>query len=435
MIPLTEGAHFARSGADFTFEPQFYGREVEITYQVARGTTTRSALAQLGLSLKRGTVGQSPWSWLQGYDQDVSLAYSGMAYVYAESYSLTNQAEVENHSFEVVTGTQVGGGVVDAWAHDILRDFLGNAHYGVGWAKSRLSSLATFVSYCKARKLWFSPVMEEQRPAREWMQAFADMTNSEWAWQGTVLDLVPRGDAEITSSYGTYTPVITPAFDLVHAEGGDILGPVEVEPVVNEDAKNIIRIEWTNRQNGYNIEIMEARDAAHIEQFGERPAEVRNMQAIHDPAVAQSVAQQLLQREMTVWNRYRWRSPFSRGLLSLMTLVTLTDDDSALDRVPVRIIGRREDGALEYEFEAEDAPIGAANAPTYGQQGGAGFAHDYNAPAEDVQAPVIFEAPVQRTTNGLEVYVAVTGQGPGWGGCRVWASYDGLEYKQMARLY
>jgi hypothetical protein len=45
--------------------------------------------------------------------------------------------------------------------------------------------------------------------------------------------------------------------------------------VVNEDAKNIIRIEWTNRGNGYTIEVMEARDAAHIELFGERPADVR----------------------------------------------------------------------------------------------------------------------------------------------------------------
>jgi hypothetical protein len=222
----------------------------------------------------------------------------------------------------------------------------------------------------------------------------------------------------------------------VHGEGGDLLEAVEVEPVVNEDAHNIVRIEWTNRANDYTIEVMEARDAAHIEQFGERPADVVQMHAIHLANVAQAVCQQLLQREMTVWNKYRFKTSYARSLMSLMSLATLTDADSALNRVPVRITSRAEAGsALRYEWEAEDAPIGAASAPLYGAQAGSGFAHDYNVVPGDVTAPVFFEAPVERTTTGLEVYAAFSGTEEYWGGARVWVSLDGDTYKEAGVVY
>lgn len=435
VIGLTEGLEFTQDGnGNYTFAPAPEDREVTIDYQATAAGTRQSALGQLGLSLADGRVGQPVWSWLATFAPDQALAYSGTAYVYAEAYPLTNQAEVENHSFEVITGSQVGSGVVDADPAEILQDFLINPYYGVGWKPGRLSSLQRFRSYVRARQLWLSPVMNEQRPARDWMQALAEICNAEWVFQGEQLDLVPRGDEALSSPFGSFTPITTPVFDLVHGEGGDILEPVEVIPVVNEDAKNIIRIEYTNRANGYAIEIMEARDAAHIELFGERPAEVRKMTAIHDAGVAQGVCQQILQREMTVWNRYRFQVPFSRALIALMDLVTLTDPDSDLARAPVRVTSRSEQGTLIYEYEAEDAPIGAASAPLYGQQSGQGFAHDYNASPGNVAQPFFFEPPKEYTTTGLEVWLAVTGLVATWGGCTVWASTDGLTYKAVGRV-
>lgn len=421
--------------ANFSDRPQ----EVTISYMVQTLVPSVSALGQLGLSLSTGGIDQPVWSWLQNYTPSQALAYSGAAYVYADSYDLTNQAEVENHSFEVVSGHGVGGEVLDAWPDVILRDFLVTASGSVGWVAGRLASLQPLTNYLRARQLWLSVAMTEQKPARDWLQGLADICNSQWTWQGGQLDLVPRGDETITSSYGTFTPVITPVFDLVHAEGGDLLDAVEIEPVVNEDAHNIIKIEWTNRTNAYAIEVMTASDQAHIELFGQRPASVVPMHAIHTADVASSVAQQMLQREMTVWNKYRFKVPFSRALLGLMDLVTLTDADSALDRVPVRIISRSESGSMEYTYEAEDAPIGSATAPLYGAQGGSGFAHDYNAVAGPVAAPNMFEAPTELTATGLEVYAAVSGQpGPAgqyWGGCTVYVSLDGLAYKSQGRLY
>ena len=416
---------------------------VKIEYSTNTSDAWVSALGELGLSLANGNINQPVWSWLQTYKPTEALGYSGTAYAYADAYELTNQAEVENHSFEVISGHRVGGPglfpIIDAWPDVILRDFLVTNSGGVGWRAGRLSSLTQFTAYTRARKLWLTVAMTAQKPARDWLQGMAEVTNSEWVWQGGQLDLVPRGDEAISSSWGTYTPNITPVFDLVHGEGGDLLDAVEIEPVVNEDAHNVIKIEWTNRANNYAIEVMTATDQAHIELFGERPGSVIALHAIHDPVVAQAVAQQLLQRQMTVWNKYRFKVPFSRALMGLMDLSTLTDPDSSLLRVPVRITSRSESGSMEYTYEAEDAPIGSAAAPLYGAQAGAGFAHDYNVAPGPVAAPSIFEAPTEQTLSGLEVFAAVSGQagtaGQYWGGCTVHVSLDGLNYKPQTRLY
>jgi hypothetical protein len=432
---LVEGVDYTHADEVYTFAAEHEGAEVTITYTALGTGLAPSALAELGLSLATGVLGQPVWTWLQSYTPAQALAYSGLAYVYADSYPLTNQAEVENHSFEVISGHGISDTNPDVWPDVLLRDFLTDGADSVGWRTGRLASLAQFSDYCRARSLWLSVSMMEQKPAREWMDGFAKLCNAEWVWQGGALDLIPRGDEAATSEHGSYTPVTTPEFDLVHAEGGDLLAPVEVEPVLNEDAHNVIRIEWTNRANAYALEIMTATDAAHIELFGERPADVVPMHSIHTPEVAHSVAQQLLQREMTVWNKYRFKVPFGRALIGLMDLVTLTDADSALDRVPVRILSRSESGRMEYTYTAEDAPIGSASAPAYGAQGGLGFSHDFNAAPGNVTAPTIFEAPTERASSGLEVYAAVSGVGALWGGCRVWVSLDGLNYKDAGKLY
>lgn len=440
MPALTLGVDYTvATGGVYTFAPEFVGKQVDIKYNTYFSGFWVSALGELGLSLATGAIGQPTWAWLQSYTPAQALAYSGIAYCYASDYPLTNQAELENHSFEIITGHGISAAVPDCWPDVILRDFLVTNSASVGWRAGRLASMQKLKDYVRARQLWLSVSMEEQRPARDWLQALANICNAQWTWQGGLLDLVPRGDENISSAYGTYTPNITPVFDLVYGEGGDLLNPVEITPKVNEDAYNIIKIEWTNRNNNYAIEIMTATDMAHIELFGERPKDVTKMHAIHDANVAQSVAQQLLQREMTVWNEYKFKCPFSRALMGLMDLTTLTDNTSALDRVPVRIIARHEDGNNTYSFNAEDAPIGSAAAPLYGVQGGNGFYHDYNVAPGSVHPPVFFEAPPERTNGALEVYAAVSGQAgaPGvpWGGCSVWVSLDSNNYKNLGRQY
>lgn len=418
---------YTRSGAAYTFNGAYVGVNVTISYTEQTAGTWASALAQLGMEFASGAIGQPVWSYLQTNYPAQALAYSGTAYLRAVKYELTSGAELENHSFEVVTPYQVGGGVVDAWAHDVVSTYLTHPHWGLGWKSSRLN-LTEFTTYCRALPLYISPALTKQRAAREELQDLADLANCMWIWEGGVLRLQPRQDAAISSSFGSYTPNTAPEFDLEYVDGtnGFLLEPVEVEPSDNAQVKNIMRAQWTNRANNYNEDLMDASDAAHIQLFGERPSDVRSALAVHDPQVMQRLLQRWLQREVTVLNKYRFAVPYARCLMQLGSLQTLTDSTNGLLRRPVRITKRRERGNNRYEYEAEDAPIGSASAPLYGQQAGSGFVHDFNTPPATAITPVVFEMHPYSSSTGLEVAVAVTGpSGGNWSGCTVWASIDG----------
>jgi hypothetical protein len=205
MPTLKEGVDYTQNNAgQYVFparNPEEPAWLVQISYTTISAAYWQSALQELGLSLATGALGQPVWSWLQAYAPSQALGYSGMGSVYAQDYPLTNQAELENHSFEVVTGHAVNASVLDAWPSVVLKDFLVTHDAGVGWLAPRLGTLAQFDSYTKARQLWLSVAMKEQKPAREWLQGLAQICNSEWIWQGGVLDLVPRGDEAIASGY------------------------------------------------------------------------------------------------------------------------------------------------------------------------------------------------------------------------------------------
>lgn len=217
MTTLTQGLHYTHNGAgQYTIDTALVpvGTQVTLSYAVSYGASWQSALDELGLSLAPGRIGQAAWSWLASYAPTQSLAYSGLAYVYAEAYPLTNQAEIENHSFEVISGHSVSSTVPDCWPDRILKDFLVYDTSSIGWREGRLAPMTQLVNYTRARQLWLSVAMSEQKPAREWMEGLAQICNAEWTWQGGLLDLIPRADEAISSSYGSFTPVTT--LSLIH---------------------------------------------------------------------------------------------------------------------------------------------------------------------------------------------------------------------------
>ena len=198
---------------------------------------------------------------------------------------------------------------------------------------------------------------------------------------------------------------------------------------------NHVRVEFRNRNKQYNVEIAEAKDQADIDATGLRSSEVIRAHWICKASIARKVAQILMQRSLYVTAEYQVPLPWHYALLEPMDLVTLTDATLQMDKLPTRVtvVEESEDGDLA--VTCEDYPPGTASAALYPSQGGEGFAHDYNAVPGSVAEPVFLEAPVERTETGLEVYCAVRGQSADWGGCGVWVSLDGAEYKRAATVY
>jgi hypothetical protein len=438
-------------GGDVTQESTTYTYEAAVMMALCEGPVggvvsawrgkerfDQDPLGKLALSFASGQAGQGAWSHLSTNHPSEAIGYSQTAYVYGANYQLTNNAEIHNHSFELDGKLQYGNGVVDANPADVVNDLLTSVQYGASFPPARMASMASYSAYCRAMSLFISPAFTEQQEAREHLRMLTALSNSACVWSEGQLKLVPYGDEAISGNGATFTPNLTPLYDLTDDDyivSGGAEDPVRCERKTTADAFNQVQVEYLNRANAYNVEIVEAKDQSNIEQYGLRPQEPVKMHGICDPAVARRVAQLLLQRALYVRNEYEFRLGWKFALLEPMDLVTLTDPGLGLAKTPVRVTSIEEDEDGLLTVRAEDYPFGVASASLYPAQVGAGYAANYNAAPGNVTTPVFFEPPIELTTTGLEVWCAVSGQ-PGslWGGCTVWASMDGNTFKQVGTV-
>jgi hypothetical protein len=430
LIPGTD--YTVDASGHYTFDGAFVGQSVTIEYQST--TEAQSALQQLGLGMVTGTPAQPVWGYLATHHADQALGYSGISYVYAPAYDLGGDATVVNHSFEVSTPWAVTA-QGDADPARVAYDLLTNPRYGANFPASRVGDVAAWSQYALAANLVASPALTEQKPAVEWLKYLLDMSNTDVTWSQGQLKFVPLGDSACSANGASYAPSLAPVYDLTDDHFLDVQDPpLDVTRIALDDSCNHVRVEYTNRANQYNTETAEAKDAADIAQRGLRTRATVQARAVCESGAAQALAHILLQRELGVRNLYKFTLPWTFALLEPLDIVTVSDAAMGLYRTPVRITQITETDAGEFELEAEDCPIGMASAPAYGAPAGRGFAHDYNATPGSITPPVFFEPPVELTTTGLEVWMAVSGQTAAWGGCNVWASTDGVSFRRVGRI-
>ena len=440
---LSEGKDYVRVNGAYTFAAAMAGVAVTIRYQYRSGATSQTGLQALGLSFASGVTGQAAWSYLSTYlppggtTGSNSVPYSGIGYVYASAYDLGDGAVVDNHNFEIQAklAYSVSSSIPDADPAMAAFDLLTNDRYGAMFPSSKLAPNTSWSNYCRAAGLLLSPAIVTQESAANHIAQFARLTNTGVVWSEGVLKLVPYGDAVVTGNGITYTPTNTAVYDLTDDSFIEGDSPIKVSRKPQADAFNHVRLEFLNRSNQYNVEIVEAKDQANIDANGLRSAAVLSAHWIADPVVARNIAQLLLQRALYIRNTYEFKLPWNFAILEPMDLVTLTDSALGYAKLPVRITEIREDADGVLEMVAEDFPSGVGSAPLYVSQVGSGFSHNYNVAPGNVSTPTIFEPPVELTTTGLEVWLAATGTGAYWGGCRVWVSMDGTNYKQIGTLW
>lgn len=421
---------------------------------VWRGKEQLASLTAAGFSLAKGELGQPIWSWLQGYAPAEALNYSGLAYAYAQNYALDSTASLPNHNFELDAGglgavPGVDEPVVDGCPRDAVQRLLTDTRSGGAWPLERLQGLDRYQAYCRAAGLWLSPVLSEQRSAIDWLKQLLMLTNTRGAYTGTALELVPLGDEDLSAHGATFTAEVTPDFDLTL----DDFAPDDGEPPVrirrhvglsseaatassDDVGYNVITLEIEDRASGYVTQPISRSDLASIEQYGRRPKDAIKAPEIKSAAIADQVAQQLLQDELAKRNRYEFNLPWRYCLLKPLRLVTLTDPAQDLDRHPVRVLEVEELDDRRIAVVAEDAPIGIATAPRFGQQAGQGYSQNYAVAPGSVTDAAFFEAPAALAagSTGLEVWCAVASPGASWGGCTVWVSLDGDSYRVIGRV-
>ncbi len=426
------------SDGTYTFDRAYKGTSISITYTYGQTQSSSSLFTQ-----KLGTYPQTAWSYLTSAHPSQSLALPGVGYLGAAGYPLPNGTSLPNLSFDVTGRLPYSVGVVDdANPSDIVTDFITNANYGAA-ASFPLGNFTQFSNYCIASGLFLSPAFSEQKQANQTLDNLFKLINCGAYFSEGVLKVVPYGAEALTLFSVTYTPNITPLYDLADDDfqPAKDVDPVRVQRGNPADAFNSVTVEFLNRANQYNIEPAEAKDQVHIDTYGLRPMPVIKAHEIADVNVARLAAQIILQRSLYVRNTYEFEGSWKFVGVEPTDYLTLTDSVLGLSLTPVRVLTTEEaeDGLIT--FTAEDAPTGVLNTSLFLSQAGGGFAVNLNTTAGDTKTPVVFEAPVYLTATGYELWVAACGEvinpisgkvvDMPWGGCQVWASQDNQTYQML----
>lgn len=437
---LTAGVHYSLVGNVIVFDlvgsPDLLGQSVRIAYTYSQ-TGLISSLAAAGIPFfATGGVGQAAYSYMTTKHPTQALGYSETALIGASAYRLDDSAQLPNHNFEVIGRMQYPG-LDDAEASDILGDLLTHPTSGANFPARSLGDLTNFSNYCRAYGLFLSPAYTEQVEARQMVDELMMVCNAEVVWSEKVLKVIPYADVAKTANGATFTPNTTPIYDLDdrHFVVTGTEAPIKCRKKTPADSFNIVTIEILNRARDYNPEPIEEGDLASIEIRGPRPKSPVQAHSICDINVGKNAARLALQRELHVTNRWIFKLDWRYCLLEPMDLVTITDLAMGLNKKPVRIVQIEESESGDLTFECEDFPFGMATATLYPAQGGTGYIPDYQVSPGNVIAPALFEPPIEMAgKSGLEVWCAVTGSDPNWGGCSVWVSFDNASYSKVGTL-
>ena len=315
----------------------------------------------------------------------------------------------------------------DANPRDIIYTLLTSTVYGENFPDVLIDeeALATYSKYCKNNSLLISPVYADQTSCSDIIGSLIECTNSEYVFSQGKVKIIPYWDG-LTPNYA-----ITDG-NIIN-QGEDTL---RIERTSQADTYNIIPLEHTSRADQYNSNVVYATDEGDIELHGVRQAGTYSHPEIMNQALAQAVAQLILQKQLYNRNRYTVKLGQEFILLEPMDAVTLQSDLAKLGITNVRvveIVESAEDYTLEITFE--DNLSGTLTAPTYATQSSSRATANTAAQPGNVNAPIMFEAPAPLVTSatGYELWVYASG-GEWWGGANVWVSQDGNTYQRVGTV-
>lgn len=398
----------------------------------------KGAAADFGLTYLTGSDTQNPFGYISTAHPSEALAYRGTSYLAAAAFDLGSDPSTPNINAEV-SGRLLasGAGLVttgDVNPAAIINELVTDSGACLGMPASVLGSLSAMSTYAQAAKLLVSPAYTEAKPAREMIQSLCTVANTGVYFSEGKAKFVPYGDGAITDNGTTYTPSLTPTYEITEDDllpNGD--EPAKLKRKPQADAYNHVRVKFSNRAIEYNDDIAEAKDQASIEANGLRTMAEVSMPEITEASVARRVAQNILQRASNIRNRYEFRVGWRFARLEPMDIVNLTESGLGLVAEPLRVVEVEEDDDGTLTILAEEMQIGSLGPANYPSQTSNGYKVDYNVPAGNTNAPVVFEPPASAADGLAQIWIAASG-GDDWGGCEVWISDDNATYAQVGRI-
>lgn len=390
-------------------------------------------VAQYNYEHFTGSTSQVPWTLLTSGYPGQDLFYRRLAYVGADYVDMGSSPRMPNHTFEVdgLCQNLLAFGVYDADPSDVTTFIATDSFAGAGFASANLGDFTQWSNFCRAAGILVSPAYVTKTTAAEMIKRLADISNTGVYFSEGKLKATPLSDVAATGNGRTYTPNVTPVYDLDDSVFENKDDPVEVVRSDPADAFNTLTVKIKDRSIDYADNIGEGKDQASLDLNGPRPADdVDYATEIADVAVAGKVAQQLLQRMLYMRNQYRFVLSLRFFLLEPTDLVTLTDTYLGLNRKLCRVLQIEETDDYKLRVTVEEVPANVSAPATYPSQAAASGGQDLNIDPGDTTA-VVIDAPGVLAPSGFELWIPASG-GANWGGAVVWVSLDGGASYQVA---
>lgn len=383
----------------------------------------------IGLTLYSGTADQQPWAYIIGKHPNKALAYPNLAYL-AGVIDLGDSGSMPEFNFEVQGKLTDTGDGVDVNPADYILYILSR----IGLGGLEVEGIDNYRSYCKEADMLISTPSDrlDAKAAREVVNDIAEITNAYVFWSNNHLKIVPRADRPV----GNWEPDKTIRYnlspdDFIPQSGGACISYNRKD---SSQVYNRVSVEFLNRANGYEKEVVNYQDNDDIKEHGVRQASTTSAHYIYTKTRAVKLAEELCRKYKYERVKYTFKLDWAFCRLEPGDIVMLNDPTMGIEDQPAMIDSVTEgtDGVLT--FTAISRAKGVYSEAEYDVHANERPLIDFNPDPGECEPPMIFQPPALMTSADNEVWIGTWGKNPNWGGCTVWVSDTNQYYKKLGTI-
>ena len=383
----------------------------------------------IGLTLFDGKADQKPWAYVAGKHPDKALAYPGLAYM-AGVIDLGDGGSMPSYNFEVKGKLLETGDGIDVNPADYILYVLNK----IGLGGIEIDGIENYRQYCNEADMLISTPSDklDAKAAREIINDIANITNAYIFWSNNRLKIVPRADRPV----GKWKPDKTIRYNLTPDDFIPQTDGVCVSYSRKDSSEiyNRISVEFLNRANAYEKEIVNYQDNDDIKDFGVRQASTTQAHYLYTKTRAVRLAEELCRKNKYERVKYTFKLDWAFCRLEPGDLVMLNDPLMGIENQPAMIDSATEgtNGIITFTAisRAKDVYSGAEYNVHYNERP----LIDFNPDPGICEPPMIFQPPALMTSADNEVWIGIWGKNPNWGGCSVWGSDTNQYYKKLGTI-
>lgn len=383
----------------------------------------------VGLTLFSGTPDQKPWAYVQGKHPNKALAYENLAYM-AGVIDLGDSGNMPTFNFEVKGKLLDTGDGVDVNPADYILFVLSK----VGLGGVKIEGIDNYRQYCKEADLLISTPSDstDAKTAREIVNEIANITNAYFFWSNDRFKIVPRADRAV----GNWKPDKTIRYnltpdDFIPQSGGACISYSRKD---SSEIYNRVSVEFLNRANSYEKEVVNYQDNDDIKEFGVRQASTTKAHYIYTKTRAVKLAEELCRKNKYERVKYTFKLDWAFCRLEPGDLVMLNDPAMGIENQPAMIDSVTEGTNGVLTFTAISRAKGVYDEAEYNVHENERPLIDFNPNPGTCEPPMIFQPPALMTDADNEIWLGTWGKNPNWGGCSVWVSDTNEYYRKLGTI-